>query len=121
MKITTGGHIYLMEGFGSKDEKQPGLCVYGCTKRATTYLGKALNRELANAPNVKLSTISPGMVITDLLVGEIEEAYDEKRVEKAKFIFNVLADKVTKSEGILCTILMLNLFLFFSFHFQLNN
>jgi NAD(P)-dependent dehydrogenase (short-subunit alcohol dehydrogenase family) len=93
MSITTGGHIYNFEGLGSKGEIQPGLQVYGSTKRAIAYFTKALNRELVNASNVKLSSLSPGIVITDLLIGEVENAYDAPRWERAKWIFNVLAEK----------------------------
>ncbi|MFN2234085.1 MAG: SDR family NAD(P)-dependent oxidoreductase, partial [Anaerolineales bacterium] len=40
----------------------------------------------------KVSTLSPGMVITDLILEQYEK--DPQGLEDAKKIFNVLADKV---------------------------
>lgn len=83
------GHIYNMEGYGSGGEIMSGGLPYGITKYALPYLTKALNREIRGLP-VKISNISPGMVTTDLLLGTVEE----DRKERAKRIFNILADRV---------------------------
>jgi NAD(P)-dependent dehydrogenase (short-subunit alcohol dehydrogenase family) len=85
------GHIYNMEGFGSTGRKQAGLSIYGTSKAAVHYFSNALTAETSNTP-VKVSTLSPGMVITDLILEQYEK--DPQGLEDAKKIFNVLADKV---------------------------
>lgn len=84
-----GGHIYNMEGLGSQGELNEGSTPYGTTKYGLVYLTKVLNKELGDSP-VKVSTISPGLVVTDLLM----ESVRSDREEQAKRIFNILADKV---------------------------
>lgn len=86
-----GGQVWNMEGFGSSGQTQPGMAAYGATKRGINYLNKALQKELKGTP-VQVCTLSPGIVVTDLLVGD----YDLKSAEwaKAKKIFNILGDTV---------------------------
>lgn len=81
------GQIYNMEGFGSGGQVAPGMIVYGSTKRAVTYLTDSLARELAETP-VQVCHLSPGMVVTDLLLG------DGKEAERSRRIFEILADRV---------------------------
>ncbi|MCB1690050.1 MAG: SDR family oxidoreductase [Halioglobus sp.] len=85
------GQIWNMEGFGSGGQAQPGMAVYGATKRAVNYLNKALQKELGDT-GVQVCTLSPGIVVTDLLVGD----YDTSSAEwqKSKKIFNILGDTV---------------------------
>ncbi|GIH80832.1 SDR family oxidoreductase [Planobispora longispora] len=82
------GHLWNMEGLGSDGRAVPGLSVYGSTKRALTYLTRALVKEVP--PGVSAGLLSPGMVVTDLLTHD----YDPESFEKAKRIFNILADRV---------------------------
>jgi NAD(P)-dependent dehydrogenase (short-subunit alcohol dehydrogenase family) len=86
-----GGKIFTFEGFGSDGMTAPGFSIYGSTKRALTYFTKTVNKEITGSP-VILGTISPGIVITDL----IEEARDADpdQWEKTKKLYNILADKV---------------------------
>lgn len=84
-----GGHIYLMEGSGSGGRIQPGLTPYNTTKRAIRYLTHSLTRETRNTP-VKVSAISPGIVITDLLM----DGLGEQDAEMGRRIFNILGDQV---------------------------
>ena len=86
-----GGQIWNMEGFGSNDATQPGMAAYGATKRAVTYLNKALQKEVKGTA-VQVNTLSPGIVVTDLLLSD----YDLKSEQwkKARKIFNILGDKV---------------------------
>lgn len=86
-----GGQVWNMEGFGSNGATQPGMAAYGATKRGINYLIKALQKELKGTP-VQVCTLSPGIVVTDLLVGD----YDLQSQEwaKAKKIFNILGDTV---------------------------
>lgn len=86
-----GGQIYNMEGFGSNDMVSQGLSVYGATKRAVTYLTKSLVKEAEGTP-VQICWLSPGMVVTDLLVDDY--AGDPKGWERAKKAINILADTV---------------------------
>lgn len=91
MKAQGEGQIWNMEGYGSNGMAQAGMACYGATKRAVNYLNKALPKDAAGT-GVKICTVSPGMVLTDLLIGEYDTTSEEwKRVRK---IFNILADKV---------------------------
>jgi NAD(P)-dependent dehydrogenase (short-subunit alcohol dehydrogenase family) len=91
MTAQGSGKIFNFEGFGSDGMTAPGLTVYGLTKRALTYFTKSMNKEIKGSP-VLLGTISPGIVVTDLL----EESKDEDPVrwEKTKRMYNILADRV---------------------------
>ncbi|WP_163933474.1 SDR family oxidoreductase [Paraferrimonas sp. SM1919] len=85
------GQIWNMEGFGSDGATQPGMVAYGATKRAVNYLNSALQKEVKGT-NVMVNTLSPGIVVTELLLGD----YDLTSAEwqKSKKIFNILADTV---------------------------
>ena len=85
-----GGWVWNMEGFGSNGQKQVGLATYGASKRAVTYLTETLVKEV-DGSNVKVGFLSPGIVATDLLVGDYEDPADFERVRK---IFNILGDRV---------------------------
>jgi len=89
MRAQGGGTLWNMEGLGSDGRAVPGLAPYGATKRAVTYLTGALAKELKGGP-VKAAHLSPGMVVTDLLMQD----YDPAELAKAKKIFNILADRV---------------------------
>jgi NAD(P)-dependent dehydrogenase (short-subunit alcohol dehydrogenase family) len=86
-----GGQFWVMEGFGSNGAAQSGMAAYGATKRAVNYLAKALRKDMAES-NVQVNVLSPGIVVTDLLIGDYDTATPEW--EKAKKIFNILGDKV---------------------------
>jgi NAD(P)-dependent dehydrogenase (short-subunit alcohol dehydrogenase family) len=85
------GKIFNFEGFGSDGMTAPGLSIYGMTKRAVTYFTKSVNKEIKGSP-VLLGTISPGIVITDLLDESRDE--DPAKWEKTKRMYNILADRV---------------------------
>ena len=91
MRAQGAGQIWNMEGFGSGGQVQPGMCVYGATKRAVNYINKALQKEVGGS-GVQVCTLSPGIVVTDLLMGDYDTASAEW--EKSKKIFNILGDKV---------------------------
>jgi len=86
-----GGFVWNMEGFGSDGRVQDGIGVYGTSKYGLRYLTKALVKEHKES-NVKFGFLSPGIVVTDLLVGDYAD--DPEGFEKAKKIFNILADRV---------------------------
>lgn len=93
MKAQGGGAIYLMEGFGSDGRIRRGLGLYGATKAALRYAAKALAADVAEwRTPVKFGTISPGIVVTDLLIGQY--AGREQEFVRAKRVFNILGDHV---------------------------
>lgn len=61
------GTIYNLEGLGSIGMVIPKTVVYGSTKRQITYITKGLIKETRKTP-IKIGTIQPGMVFTDLLM-----------------------------------------------------
>ncbi|WP_336216317.1 SDR family NAD(P)-dependent oxidoreductase [Nonomuraea sp. LPB2021202275-12-8] len=83
-----GGHVWNMEGLGSDGRVVPGLAMYGASKRALTYVTRALAREVPAGVSVGL--LSPGMVFTDLLVHD----YGEEELARAGKVFAILADRV---------------------------
>ena len=86
-----GGKIFNMEGFGSNGMTRMGLSIYGTTKCALTYFTRSVSKELEGTP-VKLCFLSPGMVVTDMLVPPPEER--GPAWEQVKKILNILADTV---------------------------
>jgi short-subunit dehydrogenase len=86
-----GGWIFNMEGFGSNGQTRQGASVYGATKIALRYFTQSVSEELAGTP-VKMGFLSPGIVMTDMLVPPPEQRGE--RWEQAKKILNVLADTV---------------------------
>ena len=91
MTAQGSGKIFNFEGFGSDGMTAPGLTIYGTTKRALTYFTKGVNKEIKGSP-VLLGTISPGIVVTDLL--EDSRDADPEQWEKTRRMYNILADKV---------------------------
>lgn len=85
------GMIWNMEGFGSNGAVRPTISPYGATKYAVRYFTKAMVQELVKAP-VRIGYLSPGIVITDLLVPPPERR--NENWEKSKKILNILADTV---------------------------
>lgn len=85
------GQVWNMEGFGSNGMTQPGMASYGATKRAINYLNKALQKEMKDAP-VQVCTLSPGIVVTDLLTGDYD--LQSEAWAKAKKVLNILGDTV---------------------------
>ncbi len=86
------GQIYNMEGFGSNATIMPKMTVYGTSKAAVTYFTKSLAREVEDT-GVVVGRLSPGIVVTDLLLHSMSK--DEKEAQKNKKVFNILADDVT--------------------------
>jgi len=85
------GRIFNMEGFGSDGMVRPRLGVYGSTKIGLRYFTKTLVKE-CQGTNVNMCYLSPGMVVTDLLVPPPEERDEDW--EKSKKVLNILADTV---------------------------
>lgn len=85
------GAIYNMEGFGSNGRTMVGFTPYGSTKYAVHYINQSLAKE-AEGTGMIVGAISPGMVVTDLLL--VDAKNDPQRFEGQKRIFNILADRV---------------------------
>ncbi|MHA2366676.1 MAG: SDR family oxidoreductase [Candidatus Hodarchaeales archaeon] len=84
------GQIFNMEGMGSDGRMHPKLTTYGSSKRSIPYLTSAISKEVHEMnelkdKNVGIHTISPGMVLTELLTNHVTS-------ENAN-IFNILAEK----------------------------
>jgi chlorophyll(ide) b reductase len=80
-------HIFNVVGAGSDGSITPGFAAYGATKAGIWQFTKTLRRELKckkKAYDVGIHTISPGMMITDLLT--------ENTTDMQKRIFNVFAE-----------------------------
>jgi NAD(P)-dependent dehydrogenase (short-subunit alcohol dehydrogenase family) len=85
------GQLFNMEGFGSEGRKMVGIIPYGTTKYALRYFTKSLQLELKDTPIIA-ATLSPGIVITDLLMDDYKRRPQD--LERAKRIFNILGDTV---------------------------
>jgi NAD(P)-dependent dehydrogenase (short-subunit alcohol dehydrogenase family) len=86
-----GGQLWNMEGFGSGGQMVAGMATYGASKRAVTYFTRALLKD-TKGTGVQVGLLSPGIVVTDLLLGDYEGRPAE--LAKAKKIFNILGDRV---------------------------
>ena len=91
MKEQGGGKIFNMEGFGSDGFMLDGMTIYGTTKSALTYFTRSIAHE-ARGTSVQIGTISPGMVVTDMLLRTLSAGSPES-LKKKKF-FNIMADNV---------------------------
>lgn len=85
------GWIYNMEGFGSTGRLRKGMSAYGTSKAAVSYLTRALAAEAEETP-VRVAALSPGMVITDLVLKELEK--EPERLQQSRRVLNIVADRV---------------------------
>ena len=90
------GFIWNMEGFGSGGMNRAGTAPYGSTKRALNYFTTTLTKDLADKP-VKAGFLSPGIVVTDLLVGDYDKMPPQVW-EKVKKTLTILADGVLAAD-----------------------
>jgi NAD(P)-dependent dehydrogenase (short-subunit alcohol dehydrogenase family) len=93
------GAIWFMEGHGSDGRIMSGLSVYGAAKRALRYAANALAQE-AKDTGVLIGTLSPGIMVTDFTLKQIDRTNLESW-ERTKKIFNILADKPETVAGFL--------------------
>ena len=92
MKAQGHGHLFTMEGYGSDGSVQPGMSVYGATKSAIRYLTRALVEETRGGP-VKVGRLSPGVVVTDLLLDVYRDG-DPANWRRQRWLFKFIADPV---------------------------
>ena len=100
MEQQGGGKIFNMEGLGSDGVMIDGMTIYGTTKSALTYFTRSFAHEARNA-TVQIGTLSPGMVVTDMLRSMVSDGSPES-LKKRKF-FNVMADDVESVSAFLCS------------------
>ena len=91
MRKQGSGRVWNMEGLGSNGQKMPRYAPYGATKYALRYFTDVMDKEYKDEP-VDICFLSPGMVLTDLLVDQ--DARQSPDWERKKKIYNILADKV---------------------------
>jgi chlorophyll(ide) b reductase len=78
------GHIFNMEGRGSDGAATPLSIAYGASKQAIPQLTKTLVRETGGS-GVGVHRLSPGMVLTDLLLTDT--------TPEVRRVFNILAER----------------------------
>jgi NAD(P)-dependent dehydrogenase (short-subunit alcohol dehydrogenase family) len=83
------GSLFNMEGFGSDGRIMAGMSVYGTSKNATRYFTQSLVKEYAGS-KIAIGSISPGMVVTDMLLEPLRIEPEKNR--KALKVFHILAD-----------------------------
>lgn len=90
MRAQGFGALYNMEGFGSDGARQLGMSTYGATKCGVRYFTRSLAEELRGTP-LLVCTLSPGVVVTDLLV-DVYRKGDPAVHARAKRLFQFIAD-----------------------------
>ncbi len=99
MRERGGGRIFNMEGLGSDGFVVDGMAVYGASKSAMSYFTRAFAHE-ARDSSVSIGLLSPGMVVTDLLLDSMKDGSPES-VKRKKF-YNIMADDVDTVAAFLC-------------------
>ncbi len=94
MKEQGFGQIYNVEGYGSNDAMMLGLTLYGTSKRAITYFTQALAKESKQLTKdaVKVSRLTPGIMITDFIKSANGGETSIQLPEKTKKVYNILGD-----------------------------
>ena len=87
------GAVYNLEGSGSDGGKIANFTLYGTTKYAIRFLTESLAEE-TKGTKVLVGAISPGMVITDLLLGTTDKDIEPAKRKQVRRILNILADRV---------------------------
>jgi len=86
------GAIYMMEGAGSDGRRMvEGMSVYGTSKYGLHYFYESLVEETRRTSLI-VGSLSPGMVLTELLTDSQHERPEDWEANKR--IFNILADRV---------------------------
>jgi NAD(P)-dependent dehydrogenase (short-subunit alcohol dehydrogenase family) len=85
------GSIWFIEGLGSNDMMVDRYALYGTSKRGLAYYWRALAREAAGT-GVAIRALSPGMMLTDFLMDNLNRESPERRAKTVK-LYNILADR----------------------------
>jgi NAD(P)-dependent dehydrogenase (short-subunit alcohol dehydrogenase family) len=76
---------------GSDGRRHAGLIFYGTTKYGLRYFNQTLAEEAKGTP-VIVGALRPGMILTDLVVGQYRGRPEDW--EQVKPVFNIIADRV---------------------------
>ena len=107
MRAQGHGKIFNMEGFGADGMVQPGMSIYGTTKRAVRYFNKSMAAEVKDT-NLVICTLDPGIVVTDFLTKDLYDANSEEFEKRKKFL-NLLGDHVDDvAPGLVAKMLAVN-------------
>jgi NAD(P)-dependent dehydrogenase (short-subunit alcohol dehydrogenase family) len=90
MKKQGYGRIYNMEGLGSNNMVFPKTVIYASSKHLLSFFTKGVAKELKEYPNIKIGTLSPGMVFTDFLKNS--DNFEDNKIMK---ILGARVDEVT--------------------------
>ena len=92
MRAQGRGALYNLEGLGSSGgRKVKGLSVYGASKAALRYFDDALALDTQGTP-VIVGAIQPGMILTNMIVGQYVDRPEEWAHDKK--IFDILTSPV---------------------------
>jgi len=83
MLLQNNGIIINFEGAGSNGFPTPDYSVYGSTKCAITQFTRSISKEYSDS-NINFCTISPGMVVTELLIHNADV--------NSKNVFNIFCE-----------------------------
>ncbi len=100
MKQQEKGKIFNMEGLGSDGFMMDGMTIYGTTKRAVSYFTASFAHEVRGS-GVTVGTLSPGIVVTDMLRRTVGDGSPDKR--KRQRFYNSMADDVETVASFLCS------------------
>lgn len=92
MREQGSGHIVNTLGGGAKGQVVKGMIGYSTTKRAVKSLTECLRKELKGTP-IQVSTVSPGVNITDGMLREIAQLSPDQREATIRPL-NIIGDHV---------------------------
>lgn len=95
------GHVFNFQGFGSNGNVRPRMLCYASTKRAIPTVTKSLVVETQGS-NVGIHDISPGMVLTDLLLKGRDEqtlGFVKQYAQKPEVVADSLVPQIRNVEG----------------------
>ena len=87
-----GGYLVNTLGGGAKGQVVKGMIGYSTTKRAVKAITDSLRKELKDQP-IRVSTVSPGVNITEGMLREISALPPEQRERTIKPL-NIIGDRV---------------------------
>ena len=94
----SGGAIYNIAGAGSNGFATPNFAIYGATKAGITQFTKSFRSEINEKVNINM--VSPGMMMTDLLIENLDLAILEKIepfISNPEVVGKNLASKIRNS------------------------
>jgi NAD(P)-dependent dehydrogenase (short-subunit alcohol dehydrogenase family) len=88
------GAVYNMEGMGANGRSNvKGLSIYGTSKAGLRYFNDCLAAEITD-PRIIAGSMQPGMVLTDMVIGQYEGKPEEW--SRVKRVFDVISSDVNQ-------------------------